>query len=352
MTKPGIIKQLKNIYPSKATGPDLISCRVWKEAADSIAPYLEILYNKSIKTGKVPVDWLIGNVIPIFKKGDKTDPANYRLVSLTSVPCKIMEHIIFSAVMKHFDNNKILSYQYGFSKNHSCEHQLINTTEDLAKIRDQKGQADVLILDFSKALDTVPHRHLIHKLRHSVIDSFTVNWIENWLQNRKQSVLLDGSKSKPATVRSGVPQGTVLGPLLFLLYINDIRDKLTTGTSIGLFVDDCECLIYRNIQSQHNTEILQQDLTGLEKWSIDWKMSFNPKKCYVLSITDNTRNRIDRPYLLHGTKHEVKEHNPYLGVELDSKLNWNYHINSKINKASQQLNFVRRNLYRCPQNIK
>jgi hypothetical protein len=183
------------LYPSKATGPDLISCRVLKEAADSIAPYLEILYNKSIKTGKVPVDWLIGTVIPIFKKGDKTDPANYRLVSLTSVPCKIMEHIIFSAVMKHFDDNKILSYQYGFSKNHSCEHQLINTTEDLAKIRDQKVQADVLILDFSKALDTVPHRHLIHKLRHNVIDSFTVNWIENWLQNRKQSVLLDGSKS-------------------------------------------------------------------------------------------------------------------------------------------------------------
>ena len=207
MTKPGIIKQLKNINPSKATGPDLIPCRVLKEAADSIAPYLEILYNKSIKTGKVPADWLIGNVIPIFKKGDKTDPANYRPVSLTSVPCKIMEHIIFSSAMNHFDDNKILSsYQYGFRKNHSCEQQLINTTEDLAKIRDQKDQADVLILYFSKAFDTVPHRHLIHKLRHSGIDSFTVNWIENWLQNRKQSVLLDGSKSKPATVRSGVPQ--------------------------------------------------------------------------------------------------------------------------------------------------
>jgi hypothetical protein len=100
--------------------------------------------------------------------------------------------------MKHFDDNKILSsYQYG-------------TTEDIAKIRDQKGQADVLILDFSKAFDTVPHSHLIHKLNHNSIDSFTVNWIENWLQNRKQSVLLDGSKSKPATVRLGVPQVTVL----------------------------------------------------------------------------------------------------------------------------------------------
>ena len=111
--KTRIIKQLKNINPSKATGSDLIPCRVLKEATDSIAPYLEILYNKSIKTGKDPADWLIGNVIPIFKKGDKTDHANYRSVSLTSVPCKIMEHIIFSSVMKHFDDNKILSsYQY------------------------------------------------------------------------------------------------------------------------------------------------------------------------------------------------------------------------------------------------
>ena len=117
----------------------------------------------SIKTGKVPADWLIGNVIPIFKKGDKMDPANYRPVSLTSGPCKIMEHILFSSAMKHFDDNKILSsYQYGFRKTHSCEQQLINTTEDLAKIRDKKGQADVFILEFSKAFDTVPHRHLYH----------------------------------------------------------------------------------------------------------------------------------------------------------------------------------------------
>ena len=145
-----------------------------KEAADSITPYLEILYNKSIKTGKVPADWFIGNVIPIFKKEDKTDPANYLPVSLTSVPCKITEHIISSSVMKHFNDNKILpSCQYGFRKNHSFEQQLINTTEDLAKIRNQKGQVDVLILDFSKAFDTVPHRHLIHKLRHSGIETLS-----------------------------------------------------------------------------------------------------------------------------------------------------------------------------------
>ncbi|VDI67542.1 Hypothetical predicted protein [Mytilus galloprovincialis] len=249
-----------------------------------------------------------------------------------------MEHIIFSSIMNYLDNNNLLSsYQYGFRKNHSCEQQLINTTEDLARIRDNKSQADILILDFSKAFDTVPHRHLVHKLRKKGIDKYTVNWIDNWLQNRKQTVLLDGFKSHPATVRSGVPQGTVLGPLLFLLYINDIGDNLTTGTSIRLFADDC--LLYRDIKTHNDTEILQKDLTELEKWSIDWKMSFNPKKCYVLQTTHNIRNRIIRPYFLHSTKLELKEHNPYLGVELDSKLNWNHHITSKVNKASQQLNF-------------
>ncbi len=183
-----------------------------------------------------------------------------------------------------------------------------------------------------------------------MIDSNTINWIENWLQDRKQTVLLDGSKSQPATVRSGVPQGTVLGPLLFLLYINDKGDELKPGTSIRLFADDC--LIYRSIKSQADTEILQEDLTGLEKWSINWKMTFNPKKCYVLKVTHNIRRRIEQDYKLHDTILEVKEHNAYLGVELDNKLSWNTHITNKINKASQQLNFVRRNLYRCPQNIK
>ena len=133
----------------------------------------------------------------------------------------------------------------------------------------------------------MPHRYLIHKLRHSGIGSFTVNLIESWLQNRKQSALLDGSKSKPATVRSG----TVLGPLLLLLYINDIGNKLTTGTSIRLFADDC--LIYRNTQSQHDTEILQQDLTDLEKWSTDWKIQRNAMFSrslitHVIEMTDHT----------------------------------------------------------------
>ena len=173
----------------------------------------------------------------------------------------------------------------------------------------------------------MPHRHLVHKLRQKGIDKNTLIW----LQSLKQTFLLDGSKSKPATVRSGVPQGTVLGPLLFLLYIDDIGEKLTPGTNIRLFADDC--LIYRKINTIEDTVTLQEDLTGLEKWSINWKMQFNPKKCYVLKVTHNIRNRTERPYLLHNTILEVKEHNPYLGVEIDNKLSWNQHITSKINKS-------------------
>ncbi|VDI64501.1 Hypothetical predicted protein [Mytilus galloprovincialis] len=182
MSLSGIIKQLKYINPNKATGHDLIPRRVLKETAEQIAPYLEIIFNKSIKLGTVLTDWLIGNVIPILKKGDKTDPVNYHPVSLTSVPCKIMEHIILRSIMNYLDNNKLLSqYQYGSRKNHPCQQQVIDTSEDLARIRDNKGQADILILDFSKAFDTVLHRYLVHKLRNKSIDKYTENWIDNWI---------------------------------------------------------------------------------------------------------------------------------------------------------------------------
>ena len=162
--------------------------------------------------------------------------------------------------------------------------------------------------------------------------------------------LLDGCTSAPVTVKSGVPQGTVLGPLLFLLYINDIGDKLSQGTKIRLFADDC--LIYRDIKNQQDCQTLQKDLSGLEKWSISWKMHFNPTKCYVLQVTHNITGKVSYPYRLHNTILETKHHNPYLGVELDEKLNWKEHLTSKVNKATKQLNFVRRNLYKCPQDIK
>ena len=178
-----------------------------------IAPFLTHLFNLSLTTGQLPDDWVNANITPVFKKGNRHDPANYRPVSLTSVCCKLMEHIICRHILGHLDKHNILTpYQHGFRAGHSCESQLLITMQDINASFDNKKQIDIAILDFSKAFDTVPHQRLLAKLRHYGISGQIENWIHNFLTTRQQSVIVDGAKSPPVKVDSGVPQGTVLGP--------------------------------------------------------------------------------------------------------------------------------------------
>ena len=174
----------------------------------------------------------------------------------------MMEHILASNIRKHLDVNNILSTaQHGFRKKHSCETQLLNTVEDLARSLDQREQIDCLILDFSKAFDSVPHQRLLYKMDWYGIQGETHTWIQNWLTSRTQSVVVDGESSEETAVISGVPQGTVLGPLLFILYINDIGNG--TSSTIRLFADDA--LIYRKITSRAYTATFQIDLNMLSR---------------------------------------------------------------------------------------
>ena len=184
--------------------------------------------------------------------------------------------------MSHFSENKILTpVQHGFRSKHSCESQLLITTDEFIQNFESKTQTDVVVLDFSKAFDVVPHQRLLHKLDHYGIRGTTLNWIQNFLTNRTQKVVVDGSSSESARVRSGVPQGTVLGPLLFLTYINYLPS--TVSSQVRLFADDC--LLYRPIKCRADQEQLQRDLSALLDWADRWGMCFNPSKCSVLRVS-------------------------------------------------------------------
>ena len=179
-----------------------------------------------------------------------------------------MERVIRSDIRQHLDDHNILSpFQHGFRKKHSCETQLLLTTNDITKLHDQNLQVDIAILDFSKAFDVVPHNRLLNKLNYFGINGNVQNWIKSFLMGRTQRVLVKGEFSDDEEVASGVPQGTVMGPLLFLLYCNHLPGVISPGTRVRLFADDC--LIYRPVQSLRDQLILQQDLDSLVKWRVD-----------------------------------------------------------------------------------
>ena len=343
VTTAGIEKPLKNLNPNKAAGIDAIPPRILKENAHDLAPILAKIFQASLDTGKLPSDWKNANVSPIFKKGDKTKASNYRPVSLTSVCCKVLEHVLHSQIMKHLDKYHVLTdQQHGFRKGHSCETQLIQTIHDLTSAADKRTQTDVIIMDFSKAFDTVPHNRLISKLKYYGINGKIITWISSFLKSRKQRVVVGGEHSQWVKVESGVPQGTVLGPLLFLLYINDLPENL--NSTVRLFADDC--VLYNTISTPQDAAILQRDLETLSTWEQIWQMSFNPEKCFVLRIPASRSPIISNYTLGNSTLQETSSHS-YLGVDISNNLKWDTHIDRISASANKTIGFIRRNLRPC-----
>ena len=349
VSKDGVIKLLKGLNPSKALGPDELHPRVLKELATELGPVLAHLFQQSIDTGEVPKEWSLANICPLFKKSDRSLACNYRPVSLTCVPCKLLEHIVCSNIMAHLDEYKLLSdRQHAFRKGHSCETQLTTVINDWAKILDNRGQVDTFILDFEKAFDTPPHELLKSKLFGYGIGGKTLKWIDSFLCFRQQRVVVNGVKSDWAPVLSGVPQGTVLGPLLFSLYINDISSDIES--EIRLFADDCVC--YREIKDEKDTMKLQRDIDRLGSWARKWGMRFQPVKCNMMQLTRKRIKKIHASYTLEGTNLENVESIKYLGVTITSDLRWNTHVSNVCTKANRTLGFLRRNLHSCPQEVK
>ena len=275
----GIDKLLKGLSPHKAAGPDKFKPIVLQTLHKKLAPILQLIFQRSIDTGKIPDIWKEANVSSIYKKGEKSDPSNYRPISLTCVLCKILEHIVASSLVKHFTELVIFyEMQHGFREKRSCETQLIMLVDELAKNMQMGKQTDLILLDFSKAFDKVAHEKLLLKLHHYDIRGDTLKWIKDFLDNRKQAVVINGINSEKIPVSSGVPKGSVLGPILFLAYINDLPEQVKSR--VRLFADDT--VLYLAISPTTKSEVLQTDLASLEQWEKMLDLQFNPSKCQVL----------------------------------------------------------------------
>ena len=322
-----VSKILSALEIQKSSGPDNLPPRLLKTAVHEIAPILTLIFNASMHQGELPLDWKQANIVPIFKKGNRAHATNYRPISLTCICCKIMERLIHSHLFSHLESLNILcEQQHGFRPGRSCESQLITTLNDITKTIDSGFQTDIIFLDLSKAFDKVPHYSLCNKLSYYGIRGKIISWIRNFLTNRHQRVVLDGFTSESHPVNSGVPQGTILAPLLFLCYINDLPSSIQC--KIGLYADDT--ILYSTIHTLSDCITLQKDLDSLTQWATKWKMSFNPDKSEHMKIT-HKHNPVLFNYTLKNQSIKEVTSAKYLGITITNKLTWSTHINNITN---------------------
>ena len=274
-----VIKHLKMLNTDKSQGSDKFHPYVLNMCAASLAKPISFIFQKSFESGELPKLWLEANVTPLFKKGSRLNPANYRPISLTSVTGKIMEKIIKDEIMEHLiKHNLINKHQYGFVYNKACVTNLLETMDLLTKLLSDKESFDLLLLDFEKAFDKVSHSRLSIKLTGHGISGKLLAWLNSFLSNRKQRVILGEFLSEWAKVNSGVIQWSVLGPILFIIFINDLIDQIKNSPKV--FADDTKIISKINELNQENN--LQADINNVLDWKKTWLMRLNLEKCKVI----------------------------------------------------------------------
>ena len=272
---------------------------------------------------------------------------NYRPISLLCLAMKIFEKCVRTELMS-YATDLLDARQHGFRNRKSCTTQLVHFADSLAITLNKSERSDVIYFDFAKAFDTVNHDLILHKLKHSFhIDGVLLKFVTSYLKDRTQKVVVGGSCSSIVSVQSGVPQGSILGPLLFIMFINDMITSVSTGTDIALYADDTK--IWRTINCWEDHILLQKDITALYEWSVKNKMTFHPSKCVVLPVTLKNVQYIlpfDRfAYHLNNEILDYKDSQKDLGINVTTRLLWTSHCKSITTKASSRLGLLRRTLH-------
>ena len=329
-------EKIRKLDPNKSPGPDEFYPREIKEVEDEIAPHLYDVYKASLEQSEAVLDWKLQNIAPLFKKGSKNKPGNHRPVSLTSVPGKMLESIIAEDITEHLESNNLISNsQHGFRRGRSCLTNLLEFFHNMFSLYDKSRAIDILYLDFQKAFDKVPHKRLMAKVRGYGIIGEVADWIENWLTGRKQRVVINGTSSSWRDVTSGVPQGSVLGPLLFIIYINDLDEGLMSRVS--KFADDTKVGINANDVSEVKQG--QDDLKRIGEWSQTWQMPFNLDKCKVMHVGQSNKKE---KYNLLDSDLKICNEEKDLGVVITSDLKSSRQCIEAEKKAQKVLGYIKR----------
>ena len=342
ISKEEIEDVIKNLDCKKAKGPDNISHSLLKLVSYEISIPLEILFNKSLNEACFPSTWKLAHVIPIFKKGDKSLLSNYRPISLLSCVGKIFERVVFKYMYNYLHaNNLIYKYQSGFVPGHSTTHQLIEIYNSICQSFESYEHYCMIFCDISKAFDRVWIKGLLLKLEKYGFKGKTLTWLSSYLTSRKIKVVLNNVTSSEGDISAGVPQGSVLGPLLFLIYVNDIADDLISLTR--LFADDTSI---GNSSRDLNSTIIRTnfDLDKISTWAKKWLVKFNPSKTDIMIFSG--RNLPYEPvFHFENTRIEIVKEHKHLGLTFQSNGKWTEHINSLIKSASKLIGMLRKIKY-------
>jgi len=338
---------INKLAPNKAAGPDRLHARLILHLGPKMRVHITNLFNASWNNAQVPQSWRTADIRPVLKKGkDPSKIVSHRPISLTSCLGKVLERVITNRLVYHLEANNILApEQAGFRSSRCTEDQVIRLTQHVNDALQHRPSNRTLLtlLDLSKAYDTVWRDGLIHKLLNANVPVKIIRWIQTWLNNRLNFVTINNVQSKRTIFQQGVPQGSVISPILFLLYINDLKDRLpNNGVKLSLFADDIAAYISGNKKDDLSNK-MQSTINEIHAWTLKWKLHLNPEKCNYLLFSNDSKDAKWRTDISIDNTNIAYNANPtFLGVTYDRVLSFNAHVSNVAKKVKARSNIIRK----------